>query len=200
MKKVVIMVIAFLLLGMASYAAELPARSRLTINGQTAISETPKIDLRMHFIPAGNLSAGVLAPLGFVGLGFKPFKWLDLEPALGYYFPSNEEIINLRISPSWQKFYALTDFRWRPDSDAAYWFGQVEYKALKWLQIGLEEESWGNFDVDNITHGYGPNILFRDDKWGLDLAWHQRTYKKTLTVPETSGIEFFVRFHIYLKK
>ncbi len=65
---------------------------------------------------------------------------------------------------------------------------------MKWLHVGLEEESWGNYKRGKYSHGAGPNLIFNFGMSGIDLAVHRRWYD----ADSTFGTEFFARFHIFL--
>lgn len=190
MKKMILAVMAVVMIMATSVRAEThPARVRLLVHGHKQVSEV--IDLRTHFIPAGNLVDG-LAPLGYFGLAYQVNDWLNLEPAIGYDYTANETIYSLRLEAGQDKFYTWADYEYTAGVDVSYWFVQAQYKAKPWLHVGLEEESWGRFaQSEDFSHGGGPNILFRGKYWGLDLAWHYRE------IEDQPGTEFFTRVHLF---
>jgi len=187
-------VFALLMLVSVSASAELrPARARLLLHGSHELNET--YALQGDFIPSGNLLAkGQLCPVGYMILAIQPLKWLNVAPAVGFNFGSNELIMDTRleldVGPTY--FWGLVDAN--PASWDAYWFAQLDYKLAKWFHVGLEEESWGNYKKGKYSHGAGPNMLFRLGTAGIDLAMHRRYYD----VEDVFGTEFFARFHIFL--
>lgn len=190
MKKIILGVLAVAIFMATSVQAENhPARVRLLIHGHKQVAEG--IDLRAYFIPSGNLVNG-LAPLGYVGLSYQVNAWLNLEPTIGYDYTANEMIYSLRLEMDKGNFYTWADYEYIGGVDCSYWFVQTEYKVKPWLHVGLEEESWGSFaHSEDFSHGGGPNILFRSEHFGLDLAWHYRE------IENQSGTEFFTRVHLF---
>ncbi|MDD5726729.1 MAG: hypothetical protein PHC53_05010 [Patescibacteria group bacterium] len=187
-------VLALLMLISVSAKAELkPARARLLLHGSHEINDT--YSLKGDFIPSGNLLAkGQLCPMGYMILGIQPLKWLNVAPSLGFNFGSNELILDTRlqldVGPTY--FWGLVDAQ--PASWDAYWFAQLDIKAMKWFHVGLEEESWGNYKHGKYSHGAGPNMLFRFGTAGIDLAMHRRYYD----ADGAFGTEFLARFHVFL--
>ncbi|MBD3359458.1 MAG: hypothetical protein GF365_02010 [Candidatus Buchananbacteria bacterium] len=190
MKKMILAVMAVVMIMATSAKAETrPARLRLLVHGHINVQEG--IDLRAHFIPAGNL-VNDIAPLGYLGLGYQVNDWLNLEPAIGYDYTANEMIYSLRLEAGQDKFYTWADYEYTAGVDASYWFVQAQYKVKPWLHVGFEEESWGRFArSEDFSHGGGPNILFRSNHWGVDLAWHYRNFE------DQPGTEFFTRVHLF---
>ena len=189
MKKVILAAIAVVLIAITVKAETHPARLRMLIHSHKPLVEG--IDLRAHFIPAGNLVNGI-APLGYLGLGYQVNDWLNIEPVIGYDYTANEMIYSLRLEAGQDNFYAWADYEYTAGVDVSYWFVQTQYKVNPWLHVGLEEESWGRFaQSEDFSHGGGPNILFRGEHWGLDLAWHYRE------INDQPGTEFFTRVHLF---
>jgi hypothetical protein len=187
MKKMILAVIVVVFIATSVKAETHPARLRVLIHGHKQVEEG--IDLRAHFIPAGNLVNGI-APLGYLGLGYQVNDWLNIEPVIGYDYTVNEMIYSVRMEAGQDNFYTWVDYEYTVGVDVSYWFIQAQYKVKPWLHVGIEEESWGRFAVsDELNHGGGPNILFRWEHFGMDLAWHYRE------IDNKSGTEFFTRVH-----
>jgi len=171
------------------------ARVRLLLHGGKELAENFK--LMGHFIPSGNL-VGELAPLMYIGGKFSlPSGW-SIEPAIGYYFGAGENspIAAFRIEYDGEYLYSWSDVEYNPLPDhGLYWFSQLEYKALDWLQIGIEGEGWGSAtDADVRSDGGGVNVLFVFKMIQVDLAVHYRSLMGTTD----SGFEFVSRFHAFL--
>lgn len=187
MKKLFFAITIYLLTVSMANAGQ--SRVKLFFHGHRDLNEN--VTLKAHIIPSGNNLSTGLAPLGYLELGINTFSWLNIGPAIGYDFLNDDYITSIRIKPSWNKVYNWTDLEYRPDSKGVYWFSQVEYEVLPWLHVGAEIESWGNYEFpDDISHGYGPNILFKMDKFALDLAWQSREYDNQ------QKTDFVARFHL----
>ncbi len=173
-----------------SMAQAHPSRLNLLLHGEHELH--PQIGLSMEVI-APNL-VGELTPVSFLLLDIHAIKdRFTISPGIGWAFKPNEVIATLRLAPQAWKFWSWVDFEVRPQSWNTYWFAQVEFKALDWLHLGLEEESWGLLkDFPGFSHGGGPNILLRWNRFGADLALHARETKGEL------GAELYVRIHVFL--
>jgi len=192
MSKVKLAVLAVFLVFFPTHLLAHPSRVRLLIHGNVPLTEN--VGLSGHFIPAPNL-LGEVAPITFLEVNWKLASWLTISPTVGWAFKPDEVIASLRLSPKYKNFWGWVDMEIRPQSLAGYWFVQAQYQCLPWLHVGLEEESWGNFEEwDKFSHGGGPNVLLRfGQHFGIDLALHARD------VPENGvGAEFFLRAHLFL--
>lgn len=167
-----------------------PSRVRLLIHSDFQVND--EVHLRVNFIPAGNLLAG-LAPLAYLGLGWQATSWLDIEGTLGWCFKANEPIVSTRLSLNFGDFYAWGDLELQLPGENGYWFLMAEYKLLDWIHVGVEGEGWGSY-IGNApwSNGGGPNILFRFGKVGLDLVIHVRDLNDSVKP------EFFLRAHLFL--
>jgi hypothetical protein len=176
-----------------------PSRVRLLAHASAPLADSSDLDVRFHFIPAGNLIGG-LAPIAYLGLGIKPTSWLDVESVLGWNFGADEVIGSVRISTNFKKIWSWTDFELRPASGEEYWFSQIDYQLTDIFHVGIEAEGWGNFlRLEESSNGIGPNFLIRFKQMGYDLAIHWRQKddddKKFVIKPE-----FFLRVHFFLTK
>lgn len=167
-----------------------PSRVRLLMHGHHDFQNDTQ--LRIHFIPAGNL-LGEVAPLAYLGYGFKLAKWLDVEPTVGWTFGNDEPIVSLRLVPNASDLWAWLDLELQPKTKNHYWFAQVDYKFFDWLHAGFEGEGWGDLEKsETISYGGGPNLLFRMDKVGFDFAVHGRRLNDSFKP------EFVLRCHLFL--
>lgn len=168
-----------------------PSRVRLLMHASRPVKDYG--EFRAHFIPAGNL-IGDNSPHLYLGYGWKPVGWLDVEPVAGWDFGQDEPIASVRLTPSYGRFYGWVDGEIQFPSHAGYGFVQVDYKFLPWLHTGAEAESWGDSDDGSTwSHGGGPNLLFRlGAKAGVDLAIHIRKQDDSVKP------EFVTRFHLFL--
>jgi hypothetical protein len=168
-----------------------PSRTRLLFHSKQELKEGGA--LLLHFLPSGNLSAGVLPRAYFSYQHKLGAEWFKLEPTLGYYFPDEEPIFSVRFAPEVGRFWSWTDLEYQRPSGSGYWFSQVEMKARDWFHTGFEGDGWGVVgDGDSWSHGAGPNILLRFGKMGGDFALHAR-YLEGQTAPE-----LFLRIHVFL--
>ncbi|MFA6027368.1 MAG: hypothetical protein WC752_00365 [Patescibacteria group bacterium] len=185
-----IVMIAALSLSTSAMAQDFdPTRVRLLIHGSLEVKEN--VELRAHFIPAGNL-LGEVAPILYLGVNFKPVEWLGFEPVVGWTFVTDEPIVSLRASPDFGLIYGWADIELNLPGLGGYWFVQADVRLLKWLHMGLEGEGWGSYYTDFFSNGGGPNLLLRYGKVGVDLAIHARE------VNDSVGPGFVIRFHTFL--
>ena len=203
MKKplVSILVVAACLVLAAPRSEADPARMRFLVHGHHDL--TSRLALSADLIPSGNL-LGELAPLGHLILDVKATSWLTISPVIGYAFKPNEVIASLQLTIQTKYIWSWIDFETQPQSWSTYWFAQVDYSPLKWLSLGLEEESWGDLSHFSLaSHGGGPNIIFRWNIFGLDLAMHVRESTPTPANvgdppgPSKTGAEFVARIHLF---
>jgi len=191
MEKMKVVAFVILLAFFPTHLLAHPSRVRLLIHGKVSLTES--VGLSGHFIPAPNL-LGEVAPLTFLELNWTPVSWLTISPTVGWAFKPDEVIVSLRLNPKYKKLWGWIDMEVRPQSLAGYWFAQVEYQCLDWLHVGVEEESWGNFEEwEGFSHGGGPNILLRFGRFGIDLTVHARDISEN-----GLGAEFFLRAHLFL--
>lgn len=176
-----------------NFAQAHPSRVRSFVHGTKGFNGF--LDLKADFIPSGNLLSTPLSPIGYLIADIKTFRWLTLQPAVGYLFNGDEAILSPRFGFNAHDFYIWALIEIRPQSMGSYWFAQAEYKLTGWLELGLEEESWGDFDeFSKFSHGGGPNILLKFGMLRVDLTVHGREME------ENFGPEFFARFHLFLPK
>ena len=167
-----------------------PSRARLLVHSEYDVND--ETHLRVNFIPAGNLLAGI-APLAYLGLGWQATSWLDIEGTLGWCFKANEPIVSTRLTFKIDDFYSWIDLEIQLPGESGYWFAQAEYKLLDWIHVGVEGEGWGSYIGETPwSNGGGPNLLFRLGKVGLDLALHVRE------LGDSVKPEFFARVHLFL--
>lgn len=146
-------------------------------------------ELRAHFATAENLNN----TRAFLGIEFKPAKWLAIEPTLGWFFGKSEPIASLSFVPVFGKFHGLMEVEFQLLSRDGYWSAQLDYQLFKWLYVGAEIDSVGNYEPDrHWSYSGGPNLLFRLDKFGLDLALHARETDHAIEP------KFLMRIHFFL--
>ncbi|MFH0950882.1 MAG: hypothetical protein V1765_00195 [bacterium] len=191
MKRFIIFAIAIMLAITTLTAKDWHAsRIRLLAHGSDSLTQSSQ--LRFHFIPAGNLM-GEVKPLGYLGWGWQVASWLNIEPVVGWCFATDEPIISVRVTPTWEKFWSWTDIELNTTTHNGYWFSQINYQTSKLCHIGVEGEGWGNFyQAGSWSNGFGPNVLLRLKQMGIDLAVHYRTIDKV------NKPEFFIRIHFFL--
>ena len=168
-----------------------PSRIRLLMHGKLQLTDS--LSISGHLVIPNLL--GELAPVAFLEFDWKPTNWLIIAPTIAHAFEPDEVIASLRLAPSYKKiFWGWLTFEMRPQSRAYYWFVQAEWKATEWLAIGIEEESWGNFETfEESSHGGGANMLVNFGKrFRTDFAIHLRDVNSDI------GPEFFLRFHVFL--
>ena len=148
---------------------------RLLVHGTYWFND--QLGIGAHVVPGGNLAAG-LDPSIYLDFKWKPNEYIIVAPMIGMLFNPDEFVIALHLTPSYQDFWGWIDFEYTPQSDGFYWFVQIEYQPLKWLAIGLENESYGTFDAwDVSSHGGGPNTLFFLGKFiGVDFIFDFREF------------------------
>jgi len=193
MKKIII--VAMLLLGgLTSIGqAETPSRMRLLFHGSKQLDSTYQITT--HFIPSGDL-IGELKPLCYAGVAIWPWKKIFyVEPAIGWNFATREPILALMYSATLAMpggtFWSWWDIEYQTETADGYFFAQMEFQPIDWLNIGVEMEHWGNWDRGPWSVGFGPNVLLRYGVVGLDIAGHVRSYQDA-----TNG-ELVLRFHLF---
>lgn len=173
------------------------SQARLLIHGGLEVSKD--LWLNGHFIPSGNLVAG-LSPLAFLELLWKPTPQVQPGIVIGHAFGSDSPILALHLAGSIAATWYWVDFEWQPSNNSYYWFAQWEYHALDWLELGVEEESYGDYDdFTHSSHGGGPNVLFQLDKhFELDATVHVRN--ENTNNEDQLGWVFITRVHIKLFK
>jgi hypothetical protein len=169
------MVVVVVLFSFNALAEDKKYDNQVRVLFHTGLQFQEKVGLSAHFIPGVNLLKG-FSPLMYLNVDWSPNPYVTISPVIGCDFTNKEVIVAIQIAPRYKKFYAWINFEIQPQSLFVYWFGQIQYKVLPWLHIGLEEESSGNFhEPKKMSHGSGPNILFRfTDYAGVDIAFHAR--------------------------
>ncbi|HLD31794.1 MAG TPA: hypothetical protein VJB37_02770, partial [Patescibacteria group bacterium] len=99
-----------------------PSRMRFLVHGGYQLTED--LNLRIHFIPAGNL-IGPVAPIIHPGLGIKLASWLEMEAVAGWCFATDNPLFSLRVTPTLGDFYAWLDGEYQYPSQNFYWFVQA---------------------------------------------------------------------------
>jgi hypothetical protein len=199
MKKflLVVIMIALLVPGISMALEEHDGRIKLLIHGNYLLNEESGTSLTGHLLPSANLAKEDLIPVGYVGMNFNLTKRLSLEPTVGYNFYSNKAIFSPRVCYSYNKayFWGMVELL---EGNGGYTFAQVEYMLTDYMHVGLEEESWGEWDDwDNFSHGGGPNVLFRMGSFGVDVAMHFREMPDEQGNDEM-GTEFLMRVHLFM--
>ena len=188
---IVVFLVTALWVGSALAGGFHPSRVKLLIHGEQELEEG-RTALLYNFIPSPNLKTG-FHPLAYVSLQAKPFKWLSLEPTLGFNFSAEEPIFSMHVALQTEKFWSWTDLEYRIPSKAGYCFSQVEMKVSDWFHTGFEAEGWGVFkDASSWSYGGGPNMLLRMGKIGVDFALHARH------LDDRTAPEFYLRTHLFL--
>jgi hypothetical protein len=198
MKHLVVLLAIFLGTSTRAMAQNVaPPRLRPLIHAGYELTEKT-LELRGHFIVAGNLLAPELSPHLYVGMGWKPAEWLDIELDIGMDFRNAEPKISLKPSVSYEKFWAWAQLDVQFPSYGGYWFLQLQYKIVDWIHVGVEGEGWGNWRTPTSwSNGGGPNVLLRlGSHVGIDLALHLR--EGPSEDGRTWGFDPFVRFHLFL--
>lgn len=166
-----------------------PPRVRLILHGKVDVGS---LQMVARFLPSGNLMNG-LAPVLYAGVRAKPVSWLIVEMYGGWVFGPNKPMVSLTFNPKWKKWWAWTEVDVHIPTWGGYAWAQVQYQARNWVHVGVEYEGWGSYlDGSSWSHGGGPNVLFRLERFGLDVALHTR---------QLNGIvaqELFVRIHAFL--
>jgi len=190
------LIVAGLVLICTVFSAEIaearhPSRIRLLAHGNLQVADDVK--LMSRFIPSGNL-IGDLAPIFFLGVEVPVLDGkLKLQPHLAWNFGIDEPIGSLSTALKFDPFWGWTDIEISLPSNGAYWFAMMEYPLHKWLHIGLEAEGWGDWTkLGSSSYGGGTNLLLRFERYGVDLAAHERK------LGDAWDYEFFLRIHYLL--
>jgi len=193
MKKVFFIVLSLIFMLSTTAKAEdtvHPSRVRLLIHGKLPINETS--DLKVHFIPAGNLKNGV-SPITYLNYNFQVFDGLWLAPTLGWSSGKDEGILGMQFSPAFGNFYGWFDVEMNYPNYGAYFFGQAEYKVLPAIHFGVETEGGGNWEEWTWDKGFGPNLIVNlNGKMQLDMAFHYRE-ENDKVLPQ-----LFLRVHLFM--
>jgi len=163
------------------------SRARMLVHGSRDIVEG--VQLRTHFVPAGDIMSG-FAPYLYVGAFYEQLK---LEILADWSYGTDDPGLSVRFMPEWGDVWTWTDIEVQFPSGAGYWFSQGDYRVVPWLSIGVEGEGWGEYsDMKDWSHGFGPNAVLDFGKVGVDVTVHYRG------VDGEWLPEFFTRFHIFL--
>ncbi len=168
-----------------------PSRVKLLVHGTHEFS--PEMNIAAHLI-IPNLRTGT-APNVYLEFNWTPTPYITVTPCLGWHFGKDEVITSVRLAPKYQNFWSWVDLEFNPKTKSGYWFVQAEYKVLSWMNVGAEEESWGDFHkFSSFSHGGGPNVLLQLSKYvWVDLALHARELNQVVR------LEFYLRFHVFFK-
>ncbi len=198
MKYAIVFLVSFLNLCTTAYAQTTsPPRLRPLIHAGYEFGEGT-LELRGHFVVAGNLLAPELSPHLYLGVGWKPVKWFDIECDIGLDFRGAEPKISLKPSVNHENFWTWAELDMQFPSYNGYWFIQLQYKLHNAVHVGIEGEGWGNWGKPlSWSNGAGPNVLLRlGSHVGVDLALHLR--EGPGDDGRTWGFDPFVRFHLFL--
>ena len=171
-----------------------PSRVRFLVHGSKQLDSV--LEIKTHFIPAGNL-IGELKPLCYSGVAIWPLKKVVyFEPLLGWNFATDEPILALMSSTTipmsnFGTVWSWWDLEYQTRTKDGYIFAQMECQPQSWLAIGVELELWGNWQRGPWNIGMGPNILLRYGTVGLDIAGQYRAHD------DVRDWELAVRFHLF---
>lgn len=159
---------------------------------------TADLTLAATFIPSPNMLLG-FSPSSYLEVIYKVHDLLQPSLGLGWSFREDAIIISPRVGGDHPLFTYWILFDLQPQNKSAYLFAQVEWKTpISCLQVGLEEESWGDITAfGNGSFGGGPNIILPiGERFQADLALHIRTLGEA--GGDKKGWEFLARFHVQL--
>ncbi len=196
MKKVLIIAILVLFVLGATLTSQAgsPSRVRFLVHGSKKLDSV--LEIKTHFIPAGNL-LGELKPLCYSGVAIWPWKKVVyFEPLLGWNFATDEPILALMYSatipiPNLGAVWSWWDFEYQTRTKDGYIFAQMEFQPCDWFNAGMEMELWGNWQRGPWNVGMGPNILLRYGTVGLDIAGQYRAHD------DVADWELAVRLHLF---
>jgi len=169
-------------------------RLRLLIHGGSEIA--PNFDGRVHIVPSTNLATG-LTPYLYIGAGWKPLQWLDIESDVAWDFHNTETVLAFRPSVKFGDFWSWADLEFQIPSGSAYWYVQAQYRISDFIELGVEGEGWGKVGhTATWSHGVGPNVLLQFDKnIEVDIALQ---FRHSQGNEGGWGLDPFIRVHLFL--